>query len=180
MSARRLILIGAILGLPALASAQRRPTGGSSSTYGGSKATGQSKLDGVKVDKEMFSTKDLQKENMVAFVLDKKKNLKLTDDEVKALKEINDRLKDSVKTSFTALDSIADQMRRHDDNAPDRGDRQAARVFSDSYITGVRAQYDASLKVALAKLTDDQQKSASEMIESRRKELAPAPEKSER
>ena len=79
-----------------------------------------------------------------------------------------------------ALDSIADQLRRHDDNAPDRGDRQAARVFSDSYITGVRGQYDAALKAALAKLTDEQQKSANAMIENRRKELAPPPEKSER
>jgi hypothetical protein len=180
MSARRLFLVGALLGFPALAPAQRRPSGGGSSSYGGSSKPGQSKLDGVKIDKEMFSTKDLQKENMVAFVLDKKKDLKLTDDEVKALKEINDQLKDSVKTSMKALDSIADQMRRHDDNAPDRGDRQAARVFSDSYISGVRAQYDASLKVALAKLTDEQQKSANEMIEARRKELAPPPEKSER
>jgi hypothetical protein len=180
MSARRLVLVGALLGIPALATAQRRPTSGGSGTYGGSKAVGQSKLEGTRIRKEMFSTKDLEKENMVAFVLDKKKDLKLSDDEVKALKDINQQLKDTLRTPMKALDSIADKMRRQDEGAPDQDERNSARIFAQSYIAEVHTQYDNYLKLALAKLTDDHQKPANDVIESRRKELAPQPEKPER
>jgi hypothetical protein len=181
VSARRLLFVTAFVGLPALASAQRRPTSGSSGGgYGGSKAVGQSKVDGPTIQKDMFSTRDLQKENMVAFLLDKKKDLKLSDDEVNALKEINEQLKDTLRGPMKSLDSISSQMRRTDGGSPDQDDRSAARVFGRSYVAEVRADYDTFLKLALGKLSEEHRTSASPLIETRRKELAPPPDKSDR
>jgi hypothetical protein len=110
---------------------------------------------------------------MVGFVLDKKKDLKLSDDEVKALKGVSDHLKDSISVAMNSLDSIASRMRRTGDLAPSEGDRQVGRLIASQRASDVRAQYDVFLKEALTKLSDEHQKAANDLIEARRKELAP-------
>ena len=116
MSARRLSLVAVLLVVPMILSAQKRGGGG-----GGSKSErGKMTFDTTRArNSGLLSPKDLEKENMVGFVLDKKKDLKLSDDEVKALKGINDRLKDSVSVAMNSLDSIASRMRRTGEKAGD-------------------------------------------------------------
>ena len=167
MRARRVFLLGALIALPSIAFAQRTGV-----------KTGPTGKPGVDEDitkdrdkprgPDPFSTKELQKENMVNFILDKKKDLKLADDEVKALKEINDHLKDTTKAPMHSLDSLSSELRR---GGPDRGDMQAARVFGPQYMAEVRMQYDEHLKSALAKLTPDHQTAAQTLVDTRRKEL---------
>jgi hypothetical protein len=163
---RRLSFVVIVLLLPTLASAQR--------TRGGSRG-GKMSFDSAGGPRKtgIMSPKDLERENMVNFVLDKRKDLKLSDDEVKSLKEINDRAKDSVSVSLRTLDSIGGQMRRTGDLAPSNESQQLAKLLASQKIDLVRAQYDGFLKEALAKLTDDQQKSANDLIMTRRKELTP-------
>lgn len=170
MSARRLSLVAVLLVVPMILSAQKRGGGG-----GGSKSErGKMTFDTTRArNSGMLSTKDLEKENMVGFVLDKKKDLKLSDDEVKALKGINDRLKDSVSVAMNSLDSIASRMRRTGDLAPSEGDRNVGRLIASQRAADVRAQYDVFLKEALTKLSEEHQKAASNLVEARRKELAP-------
>ncbi len=182
MSARKLSLVAVLLVLPALLPAQRggRSGGGSSAGAGGTPPdVSTSTKSGIKIDKDPVrpktdngipSTKDLQRENMVNFVLDKKKDLKLSDDEVKALKQINDHIKDTVTSPMKSLDSISGEMKHG-------GDMRAARVFAPNYVAEVRAQYDTFLKEALTKLSDEHQKAANELIEARKKELAPEKDK---
>lgn len=177
MSARKLSVVVVLLVLPALLSAQRRgSSGGGSGGSGGASTCGTDRKDsGVKCDitkdpvrpvrKDPFSTKDLQKENMVAFVLDKKKDLKLSDDEVKALKDLGDHLKDTLRSPMRSLDSISSELKRG-------GDYRMAQVFGPQYVAEVRTQYDTFLKEALTKLSEEHQKAAADVIESRRKELA--------
>ncbi len=170
MSARRLSLVAVLLVVPTILSAQRTRGGGSSR----SSERGKMDLDTAGVRKSgILSTRDLQKENMVAFVLDKKKDLKLSDDEVNALKAINDHLKDTVSAPMNSLDSIANRLRRSGDFAPSEGDRTAARLIATQRIAEVHSQYDAFLKEALSKLTEEHQKVANDLIEARRKELTP-------
>jgi hypothetical protein len=169
MSARRLSLVAVLLVVPTILSAQRTRGGSSRSSE-----RGKMDLDTAGVRKSgILSTKDLQKENMVAFVLDKKKDLKLSDDEVNALKAINDHLKDTVSAPMNSLDSIASRLRRSGDFAPSEGDRTAARLIATQRIAEVHSQYDAFLKEALSKLTEEHQKVANDLIEARRKELTP-------
>lgn len=166
MSARRLSLFVVLLVVPTIVSAQRTRGG----TRGGKMAFDSSagpRKTGI------MSPKELERENMVGFVLDKRKDLKLSDDEVKALKEINDRAKDSVSTSMRSLDSIGNQMRRTGDLAPSGEAQQVAKLLASQKIEAVRSQYDAFLKEALAKLTEEHQKAANDLIEVRRKELNP-------
>jgi hypothetical protein len=116
--------------------------------------------------RDQYSSKEIQKENMVDFILDKKKDLKLSDDEVKALKEINDHLKDTTKAQLHSLDSLANEIRYS-------GQEDAAgRIFGAQYLADVRRQYDEHLQAALGKLNEEQQKAANALIESRRQELA--------
>jgi hypothetical protein len=172
MSVRRLSLMAVLLVLPTILSAQKR--GGGSSAGGSKSERNKMTFDTTRVRSSgLLSTKDLEKENMVGFVLDKKKDLKLSDDEVKALKGINDRLKDSVSVAMNSLDSIASRMRRTGDLAPSEGDRQVGRLIASQRVSDVRSQYDVFLKEALTKLSDDHQKAANDLIEARRKELAP-------
>jgi hypothetical protein len=168
MAARRILLLGALFALPSVALAQRG--GGIRSGPTGKSGVGDDITKDVArpTRKDPYSTKDLQKENMVNFLLDKKKDLKLSDDEVKSLKEINDHIKDTTKASMHSLDSLSGEMRGKGD---ERGDAQAARVFGPQYLADVRAQYDDQLKAALAKLTEEHQKAAQTLIDARRKEL---------
>ena len=171
MSVRRFSVLAVLLVLPTILSAQKK---GDRSKSEMEKEKDKLALDTGKVrGSGIMSTKDLQKDNMVAFVLDKKKDLKLSDDEVKALKGINDRLKDTVSVAMNTLDSIASRMRRTGDLAPTEGDRNVGRLIASDRIAEVRSQYDASLKEALTKLSDEHQKAANDLIQARRKELAP-------
>lgn len=170
MSARRLSLVAALLVLPTLVTAQRTR----SSAGGHISDRGKMDLDTAGARKSgILATKDLQKENMIAFVLDKKKDLKLGDDEVKALKTIQDHLKDTVSAPMNSLDSITNQMRRTGDLAPSESDRNLARLIGAQRVSEVRSQYEAALKDALTKLTEEHQKAASDLIDARRKELTP-------
>jgi len=163
---RRLSLVVVLLLLPTFVSAQR--------TRGGSRG-GKMSFDSSAGPRKtgIMSPKELERENMVNFVLDKRKDLKLSDDEVKALKEINDRAKDSVSAPLRSLDSIGSQMRRSGDLAPSPESQQVAKLVAGQKIEIVRGQYDAFLKEALAKLTEEHQKAANDLIEARRKELTP-------
>jgi len=173
MSVSRLPLVAALLVLPVLLSAQRRGSAGAGAATppGGVSTSTKSRQ---KIDKDPVkenrnpipSTKDLEKENMVNFVLDKKKDLKLSNDEVNALKQINDHARDTVAAPMKSLDSIAGELKRG-------GDRAAASMFAPQFVAEVRFQYDAFLKEALSKLSEEHQKAASDLIEARRKELAP-------
>ena len=169
MSVRRLSVVAALLVLPTILSAQKRGDRGGKSENKDKMALDTGRVRGSGI----MSTKDLQKDNMVAFVLDKKKDLKLSDDEVKALKGINDRLKDTVSVQMNSIDSIASRMRPTGDLAPTEGDRNVGRLIASARITEVRSQYDAFLKEALTKLSEEHQKAANDLIEVRRKELAP-------
>jgi hypothetical protein len=172
MSARRLSLVAALVVVPTILLGQRGGGGGVSSATQGTGVRTKIDADPVKPTRinGIPTSKELQKENMVNFVLDKKKDVKLSDDEVKALKSINDRLKDTVSAPMKSLDSIAGEMKRG-------GDMRAARVFAPQYVGEVRFQYEAFLKEALTKLSEEHQKAANDLIEARRKELAPPPDK---
>ncbi len=132
-----------LLSLPALA--QRR-----------SKVRGD--LDGSKDRAQMtgstikLSNKDIENVSPIKLLIDKRKDLKLTDDQLAKLKDREDKLKESMKPSFGALDSLR-RIATPAGRNPDEGDRarmmDTRRRFTE-VVTGIRVQYDGAATDAVS------------------------------
>src|SRR4051812_15328477 len=162
MTRRRLSFVAlALVALPSLLLAQR----------GGGRTRGPEKMDMSRIGKGGSPVKELEKENPVALLLDKKKDLKLADEEVNALKTINEQLKESVKPNLKAIDSVQKELKKNEDG-PTTGEMFIARKLTEIETASVTSRYDAALKDALSKLTADHQQAASDLLAKEREERA--------
>jgi hypothetical protein len=172
MSARAIL---ALLLLPSIALAQRGGGGGGGSSAP-SRVRGDPKADyeaiagnksGIKL-----SNRDVEDMSPLKLLLDKRKDLKLSDDQVKGLKDLESKLKESNDASFRALDSLrrAAQPPLHAASDDDRAQMNAARRTFGTVIATIRGNYDASLKDALSLLDETQRSRANEMLEKQRKD----------
>jgi hypothetical protein len=166
MSRRRLSVLLLLLVIPVIASAQR--TGGRRSSDGGSRGSERA---GAQAS-ATISAKDLENQNPIELILDKKKDLGLSGTEVDELEKLNDRLKDSVKQSLHTIDSIAKAMKRTGDAAPTTGQMFIGRTVTSQQVALVRTQYEAALKDALTKLDAARQPTATALVEKSLKEQA--------
>jgi hypothetical protein len=121
-----------------------------------------------------LSNRDVEDLSPLKLLLDKRKDLKLTDDQQKQIKDIESKMKETVKPSFGALDSLRAVMKRPAGKLSDEERVQVtlARQEVPSVVAKIREAYDASLKDAMALLNADQQKSAQEMVDKRSQEGA--------
>src|SRR4051812_31166030 len=131
MSTRRLFIAAMLVLFPLSLQAQRKGSAGvagataagaSESNGCGTASGGFGKIGGGGSAKEAdcvqknmkgsaSMAKDLDQQNPVSILLDRKKDIKLTDDEQKSLKSLNETLKDSVKPYFKTLDSAQKVMK---------------------------------------------------------------------
>lgn len=165
------ILVALIL-LPAISFAQR---GGSSS--GGSRVRGDPKADwnavmGANAGGVKLSNRDVENMSPLKLLIDKRKDLKLTDEQLGKLKDLDAQLKQKNEDSFKALDSLrrAAQPPAHEPDDEDRARMMSARRTMTAVVGTIRENYDAALKDALPLLTDEQQKTANEQLEKQRKD----------
>jgi len=169
LTARRLLV--AMILIPTIASAQRGGGGA-----GGSRVRGDPKADyesiagnksGIKL-----TNRDVEDVSPIKLLIDKRKDLKLSDDQVKGVKDIEAKLKERNDPSFRALDSLrrAAQPPLHDATDDDRARMMEARRTFTAVVGTIRENYDASLKDALALLDDTQKTSANELLDKQRKE----------
>jgi hypothetical protein len=170
MRAVRCFAVALIL-LPTIASAQRGGGGG-----GGSRTRGDPKADfnAIAGDKGSIklSNRDVEDMSPVKLLIDKRKDLKLSDDQVKSLKEIESKLKEKNDPSFRALDSLrrAAQPPLHEASDDERSRMMTARRTFAAVVATIRGNYETSLGEAQSALDDAQKARANELVEKQKQE----------
>ena len=163
MLTRRMAVLSAIL-IPTLASAQRTRT------------RGDEKADWGTINKSagglQLSNRDVEDISPLKMLIDKRKDLKLTDEQLKQIKDIEKKTKDANDPSFKALDSLRSEMRppARTPTDDDRAKLMAARRGVTQVVATIRGNYDASLKEATALLNESQQQTAKELLDKQSKE----------
>ena len=158
------------LSLPALA--QRGGGGGGgagSKVQRGDKQADFSTMTGSTIK---LSNRDIEDISPLKLLIDRRKDLKLTDEQLAKLKDREDKLKESMKPSFDALDSLR-RIATPAGRTPDEGDRarmmDTRRRFTE-VVTGIRVQYDGAATDAVQLLDETQQKQANDLIQRQRAE----------
>jgi hypothetical protein len=116
--------------------------------------------------------RDVEDQSPLKLLIDKRKDLKLTDAQVAQLKDSETKLKDVNAPLLKAVDSLIRDMRNGSATPTDqaRAKVRDARSGLMDVLKDLRTNYDASLKDALAQLDADQQAKANELVEKQRQE----------
>ncbi len=161
MISRKLAVFALLVLIPTLASAQRR---------GGSRSTGNDKPDwnelGGKSGGLQLSNRDVENISPIKLLIDKRKDLKLTDDQLKQIKDLDGKLKEQNQPLFKALDSLRTAMRSSSTAGDeDRSSIMSARREVGGVVHDIRATYETSLKDAMALLDDAQRATAEPLLQ---------------
>ena len=174
MLTRSRIFVALIL-IPAIASAQRG--GSSSGGSGSSRVRGEPTADwravlGANSGGIRISSRDIENISPLKLLVDKRKDLKLSDDQVNRLKDLQTKFTAQNQDSFKALDSLRreSQPPAHEPSDEDRARMGAARRAFAATVQTIRDGYDAALKEALPILDETQQKAAGELLDKQRKD----------
>ena len=157
----------ALLVLPGVALAQRGGGGGGGGRDRGTNA----KTDRAEMDKEFappmkLSRGDLEDIVPAKVLLDKKKDLKLTDDQQKQLKDQVGKVKETNTPLYAAFDSLRIVVRpKSNPTDEDQVRSTIAREELLSVVRTIRSNYDASAKDAVALLDDSQKTMAAGILE---------------
>lgn len=166
--------------LPAVATAQRGGAGGAggggaTSSGGGFGGKGGQKS-GFDAEKNAgprapsISGRDFEKASPLADLLDKKKDLKLSDAQVMAMKEADTKLREANAERYKMVDSIRKDL-RPGTSAEDEARVALAREAMMGVIRDIRGSYDAAAKDAVSKLDESQQKTAQEILQKSNEDL---------
>ena len=152
----RHFLFVALLLVPSLASAQR------------SKAAVRDP-NALKMDEgpqgPALRPRDVEDLSPLKLLIDKRKDLKLSDAQVDAMKQAEKKQKDANEPLLKAVDSLVHELRPPMNRTPESDARMRdARVSLQETIAKIREAYDASAKDALAGFDADQQTKANEML----------------
>jgi hypothetical protein len=163
----RVIATLALLAVPAFASAQR-----SRGSFGGAKEADWKAIGGDKNASGLqLSNGDVEKISPLRLLVDKRKDLKLTDDQLTRIKDLEGQLKERNQPSFKSLDSLRKESKAS--SPPSEDDRNrvlSARRGVMSVVADIRAQYEASLKEAMSLLDESQQKTATDLVQKQSQE----------
>lgn len=114
-----------------------------------------------------MSNRDLEDVSPLKLLIDKRKDLKLTDDQLSKIKDQENKLKESTKPGFEALDSLR-RAATPSNRTPDDGDMaragDARRRFAE-VVSGIRAQYDGAAMEAVGLLDDTQKPTANQLLQ---------------
>lgn len=167
LSVRR--VLAALVLIPTIVSAQRGGGGG-----GGGRTRGDPKPDFDAISGKkggiQLSNRDVEDMSPIKLLIDKRKDLKLSDDQVKGLKDAEAKLKEKNDPSFHALDSLrrAAQPPLHDATDDDKSRMMEARRMAGAVVSTIRGNYDSALTEALPTLDETQRGRAKELLEKQR------------
>jgi hypothetical protein len=116
--------------------------------------------------------RDVEDQSPIKLLIDKRKDLKLTDAQLAQLKENEGKLKNKDAPLLGAIDSLARELRSAASGSSDdaRERARAARMGLMSAIGEIRTNYDASAKETLTTFDTDQQAKANELLDKQRQE----------
>jgi len=160
----RKLAVLVLLLLPATADAQRRTRG--------EKTANWDEIEKSSAAAPRFSAKDVEGFSALRIVVEKRKDLKLNDDQSKQLRDLTKQEDEALKPRLSVLDSLRLAMRVRPGEDPDleRARTALARQEVLRVIDEIRAGYDSTFKVGLPVLDGVQQKSAQELVQRARDE----------
>src|SRR5690348_3327002 len=151
MPSRKLLLLALLLSVPIVTEAQRGG-GGAPPVSTGAKVERGDRRGSYNVGLSdgsfpiSISNKDVEGLSPVKVLLDKKKDLKLTDDQVKQLKDMESLLRTENDTLYNQLDSLRKEMRTNR-NAPNQQVEmlrvRSARAATFEVVKALGAKYEA-------------------------------------
>ena len=115
---------------------------------------------------------DLEDMSPVHLLLDKKKQLKLTDDQQKQLKQLEGTLKEKNQALFKSLDSLRQALRTRPgvDADEEKARLAVARLQFGGVVDGIRENYVGAEKEALPLLDETQRTTAADLLSKLAKE----------
>ena len=161
----RRLLIATLLVVPSIALAQRGGGGGRSQATSHTRSPDEAFPSGP-----ALRTRDLDDMNPVKLLIDKRKDLKLTDAQLANIKAAEPKLKQTNEPLFKAVDSLVHEMRPGNGSDEDRARMRDARMGLMTTLAEVNANYDAAAKEAIAGLDADQQTKANELLAKQKEE----------
>jgi len=172
MRRTKLALLSLIL-VPAVAVAQRGG-GAATSRQRGEKDADWNAIRDPNKGAIKLSKSDLENVSPIKLLIDKKKDLKLSDDQVNKLKEMDGKLKESNDPSFKALDSLKraamPPLRSGEPTDEERDRMTTARRSIGAVVGTIRGNYESSAKDAMAILDENQQKTAADLLSKQKTE----------
>jgi len=159
----RILFVAALAALPSLASAQRTRTASDRRTELFDKDSASRQAPAVR-------TRDLEDMSPIKLMIDKKKDLKLTDAQLSQLKESDNKLKEKNAPLLKAVDSLARDARSNARSDEDRARMRNARMSLMTTVGEVRMNYDAAAKEALATFDAEQQTKANELLDKQKQD----------
>jgi gas vesicle protein len=160
---RRSLLLTALLVAPSLAAAQR-------TTAANKHTEMMPKDDGPKGP--ALRVRDIEDQSPLRLLIDKRKDLALTDAQLSQIKDAEGKLKEKNAPLYKSVDSLIHEL-RPSSNTPTADEKIRLRSANSSLmnvIGDIRMNYDASAKDAVALLTADQQTKANELLAKQREE----------
>lgn len=155
-------VLAALLMVPTLAHAQR---GGGGRGMGGSKEADWNSVMSDIPKGPSISGKDFVEASPLAMFLDKKKDLKLTDAQITAIKAADDKLQAANKERYALVDSLKKQMRPSvAPTAEDDARLAIARESMQGVVRDIRASQETETKAVVQTLDAEQQKTAEELL----------------
>ena len=161
---RRLLIASALLVAPTMLFAQRS---------GRTQADKKTALfDKQEMPKGLdLRVRDIEDQSPLHLLLDKRKDLKLTDAQLSQLKDAEGKLKDKNAPLYKAVDSLVRATRvTSDASDQDKARARMARSDLKDVIKSITDNYDAAGKEAVATLDAEQQPKAKEMVDKRKEE----------
>ena len=161
---RRLLIVSALLVAPTVLVAQGR---------GRTQADKKTSL----FDKQEMPkgpdlrVRDLEDQSPLHLLIDKRKDLKITDAQLSQLKDADGKLKDKNAPLFKAADSLVRSMRLTSDASDqDKARARSARADLMVVIGNLNDSYEGARKDAVALLDAEQQPKANEMLDKQKAE----------
>jgi ribosomal protein L7/L12 len=113
-----------------------------------------------------LSNGDVEDMDGVKLLIDKKKDLKLSDAQLTQLKAIEEKTKEANKPHFKMLDSLRQAMRFRAgaDSLAERARTGMAREAVNGVVKTIRDSYDAALKEAMPIIEESQKPKADELL----------------
>ena len=114
-----------------------------------------------------LSNGDVEDMSPIKLLIEKRKDLQLSDDKVKQLKDVEKMTKQKAEPAFKSLDSLRRLIRGPNSGQPSEEDRSrmmSARGHVMTVVADIRLIYDAGYKEILPLLDETQQKAAADFV----------------
>ena len=121
-----------------------------------------------------ISPKDFENASVFKLFRDKKKDMKLTDAQLVAMKESDAKLKEANKTRFVTMDSLKRDAKPRTSGTPSADDEAIlvmARESLRGVVADIRKSYDTAAKDAVSSLDESQKPAAEKLMEKYHEEM---------